>query len=59
MNKDNEKNKLEQIFSAFDKNGDGILDYQDLVDGFTIYYEGDKDKAQHQALEILDKLDFN
>lgn len=44
---------------AFDKNGDGQLDYQEILDGYIMYFEGDEVKAENEAKMIMEKLDFN
>ena len=59
LNVDEEKQKLLDIFKAFDKNGDGQLDFKELLEGYTLYYDGDEVKARNEAKEIMDKLDFN
>lgn len=35
MNYDKEHQKLQDIFKAFDTNGDGQLDYKELFEGYT------------------------
>lgn len=59
MSFDIEKQKLQEIFQAFDKNGDGQLDYQELVEGYTHYFNGDVERAEIEANQIMGKLDFN
>ena len=59
MNFDYEKQKLLDIFKAFDKNGDGILEMDELIEGYIEYFNGDVELAQKEVQEMMDKLDFN
>ncbi|CDW91278.1 protein kinase domain containing protein [Stylonychia lemnae] len=59
MNYDQEKRRLLEIFQAFDTNGDGQLDYKELLEGYTTYFNGDYERAEIEVTEILEKLDFN
>ena len=59
MNFDHEKQRLLDIFQAFDKNGDGQLDPEELVEGYTEFFKGDRERAELEVQEIMDKLDLN
>ena len=56
---DEEKQKLLEIFKAFDENGDGQLAYEEIFHGYKQYFNGDVKRAQVEARIIFDKLDFN
>ncbi len=59
MNFDENKQRLTEIFKAFDTNGDGQLDRDELIAGYTKFYNGDTMRAILDADEIMNKLDFN
>ncbi len=59
MNFDENKTRLTEIFKAFDTNGDGQLDREELIAGYTKFYNGDLQRALLDADEIMNKLDFN
>mmetsp|Transcript_15447 Transcript_15447/g.15046 ORF Transcript_15447/g.15046 Transcript_15447/m.15046 type:complete len:230 (-) Transcript_15447:108-797(-) len=59
MNFDTEKQRLQEIFQAFDKNGDGQLDHEELIEGYTEFFEGDRERAELEVGEMMEKLDFN
>ncbi len=56
---DDERQKLMNIFKAFDKNGDGQLAYEEIFEGYKQYFSGDVLKAELEATKIFEKLDFN
>lgn len=56
---DEEKQKLLEIFKAFDENGDGQLAYEEIFQGYKQYFNGDLKRAEIEARIIFDKLDFN
>ncbi len=51
-------NKLQQVFQQFDKNGDGVLERDELLEG---YAKMGKSKAEAKRIvdDILDKIDIN
>lgn len=59
LNFDYEKEKLLDIFQAFDKNHDGQIDQQELLDGYIEFFDGDAERAEREVQEIMEKLDFN
>ena len=59
MNFDKNKSRLTEIFKAFDVNGDGQLDREELIAGYTKFYNGDATRAMLDADEIMNKLAFN
>lgn len=59
MNFESEKQRLLEIFKAFDSNGDGILDKKELIFGYNRFFNGDIERAEYEADQIMKKLDFN
>ena len=59
MNFDQEKQRLLDIFKAFDSNNDGMLDKRELVAGYNKFFNGDIERAEFEASQIMSKLDFN
>lgn len=61
-----DKNELFQVFSKFDKNGDGVLTKDEIYEGY-LEIVGDKDEAKAEADKIMkaadidknEKIDFN
>jgi len=53
-----EKDKLKDIFTSFDKNNDGQLSRDELIIGYTELL-GNKDLAEVEVDSILDKVDTN
>ena len=47
------------IFKAFDTNGDGQLEYSEILEGYRHYFQGDNARAEVEAKKIFEKLDFN
>ena len=47
------------IFKAFDVNGDGQLEYHEILEGYMHYFQGDEARAELEAKRIFEKLDFN
>ncbi len=41
-----ERQKLMEIFKAFDANGDGQLEYHEIYEGYRQYFNGDVVKAE-------------
>ena len=56
---DEERQKLKEIFNAFDSNGDGHLVYEEIFEGYKQYFRGDDKRAELEARKILKKLDLN
>lgn len=54
-----ERHKMNDIFKAFDKNNDGILSREELIQGFLIAYNGNLERATVEVDFILSKLDLN
>ena len=48
-----------EIFKAFDLNGDGQLEYLEIFEGYKLYFNGDHARAETEAKNIFEKLDFN
>jgi calcium-dependent protein kinase len=46
------------LFKQFDKNGDGVLSKEELVEGLSIYYN-DRKKAELEVNDILERVDIN
>lgn len=56
---DEERQKLMNIFKAFDVNGDGQLEFHEILQGYKHYYQGDDARAEVEAKRFFEKLDFN
>ncbi len=53
-----EKKELEQTFVALDKNGDGKLSKQELIDGYAVMY-GSTKLAAKEVDQIMDNVDVD
>ena len=53
-----EKAKLTEIFKSFDRNHDGILSREELIQGYTQLY-GSSDRAAIEVEQILARVDIN
>eukprot|EP00828_Plagiopyla_frontata_P008040 TRINITY_DN13920_c0_g2_i1.p3 TRINITY_DN13920_c0_g2~~TRINITY_DN13920_c0_g2_i1.p3 ORF type:complete len:209 (-),score=61.01 TRINITY_DN13920_c0_g2_i1:43-669(-) len=53
-----EQSELRKAFSAMDKDGDGVLDKQEIIDGYFQFY-GDKEIAEQIANQLLENVDYN
>mmetsp|Transcript_917 Transcript_917/g.931 ORF Transcript_917/g.931 Transcript_917/m.931 type:complete len:150 (-) Transcript_917:78-527(-) len=53
-----ERQRLNEIFKAFDKNNDGELSREELIMGYTQLY-GDVDRAHKEVKHILGQIDAN
>jgi Ca2+-binding EF-hand superfamily protein len=49
MSFENEKQRLLDIFKAFDTNNDGMLDTKELVAGYNRFFNGDIERAEYEA----------
>jgi len=56
---DEERSKLKDIFKVFDKNGDGCLAYEEILEGYILHFNGNISRAEEEARKIIDKLDLN
>lgn len=50
---------MNEIFKAFDKNNDGILSREELIQGFLPTYHNDMQRTKIEVEFILSKLDLN
>lgn len=57
LNKE-EKAKLTEIFKSFDKNCDGILSKEELIQGYSMLH-GSIDRANIEVEQILARVDIN
>ena len=53
-----EKDELQQTFAALDKNADGKLSRDELIEGYTTIY-GDKEQATREVEAIMEKADVD
>lgn len=53
-----EKAKLTEIFKSFDKNGDGVLSKEELVQGYAQLYNS-MERAAIEVEQILQRVDIN
>ena len=53
-----ERDELQQTFMALDKNADGKLSREELVEGYTTIY-GDVERASKEVDTIMDKVDVD
>lgn len=53
-----ERQKLTEIFKSFDRNNDGILSKEELIQGYTQLY-GNIERAQIEVEQILQRVDLN
>ena len=56
---EDERKKLMDIFKAFDINGDGQLEYNEILEGYKLYFKGDEQQAEIEAKKLFTTLDFN
>jgi len=54
-----EKAELQQTFTALDKNADGKLSREELVEGYTIIYAGNQVKAIKEVEIIMTNVDVD
>lgn len=53
-----EKSRLTEIFKSFDKNNDGVLSRDELINGYTQLY-GSVERATLEVEAILNNVDVN
>ena len=53
-----EEKRLRNLFKQFDKNGDGELSKEELIDGLTAHYN-DRAKAELEVNEMMEQIDVN
>lgn len=53
-----DKKELEQTFKSLDKDGNGTLSKEELVEGYLKVFK-DKGLAEAEALRVLDEVDIN
>jgi calcium-dependent protein kinase len=46
---DEDRQNLKEIFKAFDKNGDGHLAYEEILEGYKQFFNGDENRASLEA----------
>ena len=51
--------KLRKAFQAFDKNNDGRLSKQEMVEAFKLYNNGNEEEAIKQVDAIMRRVDLN
>ena len=51
-----ERENLQQVFMALDKNADGKLSREELIEGYTTIY-GDAERAIKEVNSIMEKVD--
>ena len=54
-----EKSELQQTFMALDKNADGKLSREELVEGYTVIYAGNREKAIKEVEVIMSNVDVD
>ncbi len=55
----NDEKRLRDTFAALDKNNDGQLSEQELIQGYKMLYEGDMAMAQAEAKKVMHNIDLN
>lgn len=58
MNKEEER-KLRAIFISIDKDKNGLLSLEELVEGYMLLFKGDLKAAKEEAKITMDKIDTN
>lgn len=58
MTTEGDRKELEQTFKSLDKDGNGTLNKEELVEGYLKVFK-DKGLAEAEALRILDEVDIN
>eukprot|EP00826_Nyctotherus_ovalis_P023587 TRINITY_DN1813_c0_g1_i4.p1 TRINITY_DN1813_c0_g1~~TRINITY_DN1813_c0_g1_i4.p1 ORF type:complete len:279 (-),score=73.64 TRINITY_DN1813_c0_g1_i4:177-1013(-) len=58
MNLDEEK-KLRDIFTAIDKDKNGLLSLEELIEGYMLLFKGDMKAAKEEAKKTMEKIDTN
>ncbi|CAK58777.1 unnamed protein product (macronuclear) [Paramecium tetraurelia] len=53
-----EQDELLKTFQSLDKNNDGILSREELIEGYNKIYQ-DKEKAEQEVIKILQLIDLN
>ncbi|CAD8135986.1 unnamed protein product [Paramecium pentaurelia] len=53
-----EQDELLKTFQSLDKNNDGILSREELIEGYNTIYQ-DKEKAEQEVIKILQLIDLN
>ncbi|CAD8124734.1 unnamed protein product [Paramecium sonneborni] len=53
-----EQDELLKTFQSLDKNNDGILSKEELIEGYNTIYQ-DKEKAEQEVIKILQLIDLN
>jgi len=58
ISKDEEK-RLRDIFTMLDKNGDGQLSEQEIIEGYKALCGGNEEVALEEAKKIMENIDIN
>jgi len=58
INLDEEK-RLRKIFTAIDKDKNGLLSLEELIEGYLLLFKGDMKVAKEEAKKTMEKVDTN
>lgn len=57
FNINEEKDKMIKAFKTLDKNGDGFITKEELLESYTLFYNGEE--SEQYVNEVLKKIDYN
>ena len=58
MTSQSEKDELQRTFQALDKDGNGVLTKEELIDGYRKVFS-DKSEAEAEVQRIIEEVDIN